>query len=110
MVKRVVPRPRLHTRRVLIAFTAILAITLGDQYCPAKSSAFGDNEISSQDETQISRSDPIPSGTVKKYSTTGFQLFDYAIHLLRRNYVNEIPDTLLFDFPLKRMTMPLLPH
>jgi carboxyl-terminal processing protease len=109
MVKRVVPRPRLHTSWV-IAFTAILAVCLGNQYCPAKSSDFVDSEISSQDGRQISRSDPVPSGTVKKYSTTGSQLFDYAIHLLRRNYVNEIPDTLLFDFPLKRMTMTLLPH
>ncbi len=110
MSKRVVARPRLHTKWVLIVFTAILVITWGDnQCCPAKS--WGrDNEIGSQEETQISKSDPTQSGSARRHSTTGFQLFDHAIHLIRRNYVNEIPDTLLFDFPLKEMTMILSPH
>ena len=43
-------------------------------------------------------------------SGTGFQLFDYAVHLLRRHYVREIPDALLFDMPLKRMMMTFLPN
>ncbi len=109
MVKRVVAGPRVHTRWMLIVFIAVLAIAWGNQCCPAKPSD-QDTEIGSQDESRISGTDPIPSGTAKKYSSTGFQIFDYAIHLLRRNYVSEIPDSLLFDFPLKRMTMTLLPY
>src|SRR5208337_1385333 len=79
MSKRVVARPRLHTKWVLIVFTAILVITWGhNQCCPAKS--WGrDNEIGSQEETQISKSDPTQSGSARRHSTTGFQLFDHAI-------------------------------
>jgi len=43
-------------------------------------------------------------------SITGFQPFDYAVHLLKQNYVEELPDTLLFDVPLSRMEMTLLPQ
>ncbi len=112
MSKRVSATTQLLTRTVLIAFTSILTIVSSCPHCAAEPST-ADNltQMSSgAEESQVLAPDARRPESNRNYSGTGFQLFDYAVHLLRRHYVREIPDALLFDLPLKRMMMTFLPN
>ena len=99
-------------RTVLIAFTLILTIVWSGPRCAAQpSSANNLTKTNSGPEfSQVLAPDARRPESNRNNSGTGFQLFDYAVHLLRRHYVREIPDALLFDMPLKRMMMTLLPN
>ncbi len=112
MLKRVLATTRFLIRSMLIAFTLILTTVWYAPHCAAEPS-HGNNlgQVGSGAErNQVSASDARQPESNRNYSITGLQPFDYAIELLRRHYVKEIPDELLFDIPLKRMMMTLLPH
>ncbi len=112
MSKGVGATTRLPIRTVLIAFTLILTIVWSGPLCAAEPSSVNNlTQTSSGPEgSQVLAPDARRPESNRNNSGTGFQLFDYAVHLLRRHYVREIPDALLFDMPLKRMMMTLLPN
>jgi carboxyl-terminal processing protease len=99
-------------RTMLIAFTMILTIVWSGSLCAAEASSANNlTQIGSGAErTEVFASDARRPSSNRNNSGTGFQLFDYVVHLLRRHYVREIPNTLLFDMPLKKMMMTFLPN
>jgi len=86
----------------LVAFLPILTIIFG-----VFGSANGAELVQGREVPQLRSTS---EGSRPTGSITGFQPFDYAVHLLKQNYVEELPDTLLFDVPLSRMEMTLLPQ
>ena len=112
MSKCVGATTRLPIRTVLIAFTLIWTIVWSGPDCAAEpSSANNLTQTSSGSEwSRVLAPDARRPESNRNNSGTGFPLFDYAVHLLRRHYVREIPDALLFDMPLKRMMMTFLPN